>query len=237
MIGIIVQLIISWLLLWFVEKKHLAVLGLKPTKGRMINFAVAVLLSAFSCAMYHLMATGFANNSWTLNKQLTLATALAGSWWTLKSVLFEELVFRGALLYIAMEKFCVKIACTLSAVCFGIYHWFSYNAFGNPLQMVIIFIMTGIFGVVLAFAFAKTSSLYLPVGLHFGWNFFNIVVFSNGPLGAQILIRTNGNQLTGGLSIFVFLFQLFALPLLTFFYVSHLSKRQKTSTPDTKIDN
>jgi len=86
--------------------------------------------------------------------------------------------------------------------------------------------MTGIFGLVLAFAFAKTKSLYLPVGLHFGWNLFNIVVFSNGPLGEQIFIKTNGNQLQGILSLLVFLFQVFALPLLTFWYLKRFSGRK-----------
>jgi membrane protease YdiL (CAAX protease family) len=104
-------------------------------------------------------------------------------------VLFEELIFRGALLYLAIGKFGVKTACTLSAVCFGAYHWFTYNLFGSPVQMVIVFLMTGIFGFTLAYAFAKTKSIYLPVGLHLGWNLFTIVVFSNGPLGQQIFIR------------------------------------------------
>lgn len=226
MIGIIVELVISWLLLWFVSRKHLSALGLKPTKSRITNFSVGLLLAAFTCALCHVMTTGFANNTWTLNKQLTVQTIAVSSWWTLKSVLFEELIFRGALLFIAIEKLGIKKACILSAVCFGIYHWFSYNAFGNPVQMVIIFLMTGIFGLVLAFAFAKTTSLYSPVGLHFGWNLFNVVVFSNGPLGHQIFVKTNANQLQGIVSLFVFLFQAFALPLLTYWYFRKVSKEQ-----------
>jgi membrane protease YdiL (CAAX protease family) len=230
MIGILAELIISWLLLWFIEKKHLSVLGLKPTKSRIINLSAGLLLAAFSCTIYQVMTTAFANNSWSLNKQLTLQTILVSSWWTLKSVLFEELIFRGALLYIAIERLGIRKACILSAVCFGIYHWFSYNAFGNPVQMIIIFFMTAIFGLVLAFAFAKTTSLYLPVGLHFGWNLFNIVVFSNGPLGQQIFIKTNENQLQGILSLFVFLFQIFALPLLTYLYFKKFLKGNRLLT-------
>jgi len=37
MAGIIVELIISWILLWFICKKHLAVLGFTPTKTRFLN--------------------------------------------------------------------------------------------------------------------------------------------------------------------------------------------------------
>lgn len=224
MIGILVELFISWGLLCLIVKKPLSVLGFKPTKSRIIHLVVGFLLAAFTCAIYNVMTTAFSANSWALNKQLTLQTILLSSWWTLKSVVFEELIFRGALLYIAIERLGARKACILSAVCFGIYHWFSYSAFGNPVQMVLIFLMTAIFGWVLAFAFAKTGSLYLPVGLHFGWNLFTIVVFSNGPLGHQLFIKTNENQLQGMLSLFVFLFQVFALPLLTYLYVKKFLK-------------
>jgi hypothetical protein len=224
MIGIIIELIVSWLSLWFIEKQHLSVLGFKPTKSRVANLCVGVLLAGFCCSIYHVMSTAFADNSWTTNKHLNFQTIVASCWWTLKSVLFEELIFRGALLYIAIKKLGIRKACILSAVCFGIYHWFSYNAFGNPLQMVVIFLMTAIFGLVLAFAFAKTKSFYLPVGLHFGWNLFNIVVFSSGPLGQQIFIKTNENQLQGILSLLVFLFQVFALPVLTYLYFKRFQR-------------
>ena len=108
MIGIIVELIISGLLLWLIDKKGLSVLGFKPTPGRITNLGVGLLLAAFSCITYHLMFSAFANNSWVLNKQLNQQTILTGAWWTLKSVLFEELIFRGALLYIAIESLVLK---------------------------------------------------------------------------------------------------------------------------------
>ncbi|MCJ0743906.1 CPBP family intramembrane glutamic endopeptidase [Pedobacter montanisoli] len=227
MIGIILELLISWLILWFIEKKQLSVLGFKPTKSRLINLGIGFLFAASVCSIYHLMSTAFIDNKWILNPQLNAQMLRSGLWFTFKSVLFEELIFRGALLYIAIEKIGIKKGCILSAVLFGIYHWFSYNAFGNPVQMLIIFFMTAIFGLMLAFAFAKTKSLYLPIGLHFGWNLLNIVVFSNGPLGQQILTKANPNRLEGILSLLVFLFQIFALPLLTFLYFKYLSKKQK----------
>lgn len=227
MIGIIAELIISGLLLWYIDKKKLSVLGFQPNKSRITNWIMGFLLAAFTCTLYHIMSKTFAGNSWMTNKHLNILTVLASSWWTLRSVIFEELIFRGALLYIAIERLGIKKACYLSAVCFGIYHLFSYNAFGNPIQMIIIFLMTGIFGLMLAFAFAKTKSLYLPFGLHLGWNIFNIVVFSNGPLGQQIFIKANENKPEGILSLFIFLFQIFALPLLAYWYLRFL----KSKTP------
>ena len=225
MAGIIVELIISWLLLWLICKKHLSVLGFKPTKNRLLHLFVGFLIAAFCCSTYQIMTTLFANNSWTLNKQLSGKGILESLRGVLISVLYEELIFRGALLYIAIKKLGVSKACILSAVCFGIYHWFTFNVLGNPLMMCITFLMTSIVGLSWAFAFAKTSSLYLPIGLHFGWNLFCMIVFSNGSFGEAIFVRSNDNQLQGLLSWLVFVFQVFALPLLTFWYLDRFSKK------------
>ncbi|MDE5439481.1 CPBP family intramembrane metalloprotease [Elizabethkingia meningoseptica] len=218
MIGIIIELIISWLLLRFIVRKNLSALGLQPSKSRLIQWSIGFFLAAVSCSLYHLMTTVFIPNRWSINQQLTSNIVLTGFWWVLKSVLFEELLFRGALLYIAIEKWSTKKACTISAVAFGVYHWFSYNAFSNPFQMGIIFVMTGIFGWMLAYAFAKTKSMYLPIGLHLGWNLFNIIIFSNGPLGKQFFVKANESHLEGIPSLLVFLFQILALPLIMYGY-------------------
>jgi membrane protease YdiL (CAAX protease family) len=205
-------------------KKSILPFWVLNRKNRIIDLATGFLLAAFCCTVYNIMTTAFANNCWTLNKQSTGQTILRGSWWILISVLYEELIFRGVLLYIAIKKIGLNKACILSAGCFGIYHWFSYNVLGDPLPMIIIFFMTGIFGLMLAFAFAKTMSLYLPIALHFGWNLFSTVVFSNGPLGQQIFIKTNANQPQGTLSWLIFLFQVFALPAFTFWYLKMFKK-------------
>lgn len=224
MVGIIVELAISRLLLWLLAKVNLEVLGFKPTRRRVVDLVVGLLAAGVICTIYHLSTTNFADNSWTVNPAANATVFAKSSYWTLKSVLFETLIFQGALLYLAIKKLGVNKACLLSAACFGIYHWFSYGAFGNPVQMAFIFFMTAITGLMYAVAFAKTGSLYLPVGLHLGWNIFNIVVFSNGPLGPQVLIQENQNKTQDILSLAIFLFQVFALPLLTYLYLKQFRK-------------
>lgn len=222
MIGILVQLVISWLLLWFFQGKHISVLGLMPTRNRTQTLAVGFAVASACCAVYHLGFSVFAGSVWLLNKAATVGGFLATLWWTIKSVLFEELLFRGALLYIAIKRIGDTKACLLSAACFGVYHWFSYGAFGNPMQMIFVFLLTAVMGSALAYAFARTGSLYLPVGVHAGWNLVSGAVFSNGPLGRQIFILDNARQLPAVESLIVFLFQLLALPL----FVSWYSRRK-----------
>jgi hypothetical protein len=155
---------------------------------------------------------------------------LTSSWWTLKSVLYEELIFRGALLYILIKKMGVRAACIISAICFGFYHWFTYGVLGNPLQMAIIFTMTGIWGAMFAMAFARTKSLYLPIGLHFGWNFISAVIFSQGPLGKQLLVMSGDQHLGAILSAVVLIFQVLAVPAVTYYYLYLLSRKAKKTS-------
>lgn len=215
MLGIIVGFLISWLLLYFFEKKHITALGIGISSKRMRDLGVGLLGAAACCLIYHL--AGMLH--WKLNKAFTLHALFTGIWYVLKSVLFEELLFRGALLYIAIRKMGILKACILSALCFGIYHIFSYQVLGNPGMALLVFFMTAVIGLTLAYAFAATQSMYLPIGLHLGWNLINIILFSSGPLGKQLLIKGPGSDLHGIPSLLVFLFQLLALPLFTWWYV------------------
>lgn len=226
MLGIIVALLCSWFLLWWFAGRSPDALGWKPVAGRGLEWTVGLLLAAAVCSAWQLMTTAAAGNRWLRNPEAGTRTILSATWWTFKSVVFEELVFRGALLYLAIQRFGAKVACLLSAVCFGVYHWFAYQAWGNPLYMVLVFFMTAIFGLMLAAAFARTRSLYLPLALHTGWNLVNIVVFSNGPLGRQLFVKANTLKPTGGVSLFIFLFQVFALPVLVFLYLRYFYRKR-----------
>lgn len=175
---LLIELAISWLLLWIFKKENLRVLGLLPSMKRWENVIFGFLIAAFICGFNYFLQTIFSGSSWFLNTDFTLQDFFYSSWWNLRSVLYEEFIFRGALLYLAINFIGVKKGCILSAICFGIYHWFSMNAFGNWWFMIYLFLGTGIMGYIFAWAYAKTNSLYLPIGLHFGWNFLNNVIFS-----------------------------------------------------------
>jgi len=231
MLGILIELCISWLILWFVERKDLSVLGLTPTGTRIAQLITGLVISVACCAIFNESTVAFVNNTWLYNKQITAASVLHSSWWVLKSVMFEELIFRGALLYLAIRRMGIAKACYLSAACFGIYHWFSQDAFGNPLQMIFIFIITAVAGLMFAYSYAKTHSLYLPIGLHFGWNFVNIVIFSNGPLGTQLFTRATDVHPQGSLSILIFLFQVLALPVLTWWMLGRIKTDTNVAAP------
>jgi membrane protease YdiL (CAAX protease family) len=234
MIGILVELLISWLLLWWFEKSNLSVLGFKLTQNRTFNFIFGFVTASLFCVFYYVSTSSLSNTHYLINKDFNTGQFLKSSLWVLSSVLFEELLFRGALLYIAIKKFGIKRACITSAVAFGIYHWFTFGALGNPFQMLIVFVMTGIWGLMFAFAYAKTKSLYLPIGLHLGWNLINTIIFSKGPLGHQFLVLDSDKKLEGILSLLFFIIQIIGLPILTYLYLKKFNQNENGDSGNQK---
>jgi hypothetical protein len=222
-------LIVSWGLLWLYDRSHPGALGLLPTLPRIEQFFFGLAASATIAFLGNFAVVKITSSLMELNPEFTITSFFDASWWMLKSVLTEELLFRGALLYIAIRIIGLNRACILSAVAFGIYHWFSYGVLGSPVQMIYVFLVTGIAGLMFAYAFAITKSMYFPIALHLGWNLIVVVVFSQGPLGEQMLIVKEGHQV-GWLSLPYFLYQIATLPAITWLYLKRRGPGLRPST-------
>ena len=186
MIGIIL-LFFSWIILRF-RKEGLHALGFNRPKQRTLEFSIGFFIAATFATMQFVATAYFANFSWIVNTNITALEIAQSLRWNINSVLYEDLLFRGVLLYLAINLMGAKFAIALSAISFGIYHWFSYEVFGTLVPMVYVLLLTASFGAVMAYAFYKTQSIFLPIALHFGWNLVNIMLFSNDPLKSQILL-------------------------------------------------
>lgn len=189
MLGILIQLALSWLFIWVIKRNNLSVLGLMPTRKRIGDFALFFFITGALCASGFFLKMLIVKHQWQLNPQCNWPLITDGIWFNIKSVLFEELIFRGVLFYLIIKKLGASNAILISSAIFGVYHWFSQQLFGNVQAMVIIFIITGAMGVVLAYGYTKTGSLYIPIAIHFGWNVVQQVVFSKGPIGEQLFIE------------------------------------------------
>lgn len=227
MIGILVQLAISWLLVWIIEKKDLSVLGLKPTRKRVVDFLSFFLLASACSASGFIFRMLFAREYWELNPQLDFSLIMTGLWWNIKAVLFEELIFRGVLLFILIKRVGATAAIIVSAIAFGIYHWFSFEVIGQPGAMAFVFFTTGVAGLLYAYAYAKTCSLYIPIALHLGWNFIRIFVFSEGSIGNGILVPVKPAPVVQ-VSWFIY-FIVIWLPVLSWLLFSFILLRRKKS--------
>ena len=226
MLGILVAIAISWLLLHFFEKKNILVLGFLPIGKRLKQFLIGFLITGTLCFLNQYLEAFLKSSTWVLNENITGEIILNSFWWDVKSVFTEELIFRGALLYILIQKIDSKKSILISAIAFGIYHWFSYGILGNVMAMLLVFIGTGLMGYAWALAFSKTKSVMLPFGLHLGWNFIYNTIFSKGPLGKLIMISQGGNELTDWTSLLNFISGLVLAPIVVLIYVRFFIKTE-----------
>ncbi|MFF5102036.1 CPBP family intramembrane glutamic endopeptidase [Streptomyces sp. NPDC000134] len=125
------------------------------------------------------------------------ATALVG--FMAGAAVTEEVMFRGLLFRLVERGLGTYLALALSSVVFGAAHLLNEDA--TVLGAVAIAIEAG---AMLAAAYAATRSLWLPIGLHFGWNFaesgiFGTAVSGNGETHGLLDSSTSGPELiTGG---------------------------------------
>lgn len=85
---------------------------------------------------------------------------------------FEELAFRGYAFQRAAQVIGPVAAGSLASLLFGFAHS------GNPQATVLSTLNTILAGALLAIARVRTRALWMPIGLHFAWNFFLGPVFS-----------------------------------------------------------
>ena len=133
MLGLLVILILSWLLLYITQKQNILVLGMVPTGRRLLLMGTGLLITATLCVLVQYLEAYLSDYDWLLNDQMSSTQLLQMIRWDLQSVLTEELIFRGALLYLLIQKIGTRKSILLSAIAFGVYHWFSYGVLGNIL--------------------------------------------------------------------------------------------------------
>ena len=92
----------------------------------------------------------------------------------------EEIVFRGVVYRRLEERLGTTIALVLSAAAFGLVH--AGNTGASWVSTLAIALESG---VLLGLAYAATRSLWLPIGLHFGWNFTEGGIFGAAVSGGR----------------------------------------------------
>jgi uncharacterized protein len=154
---------------------------------------IGLLLQSLTIFVMHLAGsytiTGFNSMNVLL---IPLAMAISSS-------VFEELLIRGVLFRIMEQSLGSYAALGISALIFGLLH------VSNPNSNIWIGLSLAIqAGLLLGAAFMVTRSLWVPIGIHFAWNFFQSGVFGAATSGIQfqnslLSVMIDGNKwITGG---------------------------------------
>lgn len=167
-------LLLSWMLLSTFDRRSFRSLGLwfYPAwwKEALAGIAFgAVLIVAVFAGM---VLTGAAELTGLSDNPGIASAMLQAAFFFFTAALFEELVFRGYPFQRLVDSFGALGAVLALSVLFGVGH------IGNPGATALSTANTVLAGVLLAQAYLKTRGLWLPLGLHWSWNYFLGPVFA-----------------------------------------------------------
>jgi hypothetical protein len=165
---------------------------------------------------------------WRLQSTISYSSIANAFIYHLKSALTEDLVFRGALLYIFIKRLGAKKGILLSAISFGIYHVFSYNMTGSQvIPILYVVVVTGLTGYIWAYLFHTTKSMMMPLGFHIGYNMTMTLFFENQPYGELLFTEITRTQLLGWSGFFFALFKGFFPSVVTIILIKAALFRNK----------
>ncbi|MCD2260977.1 CPBP family intramembrane glutamic endopeptidase [Psychroserpens luteolus] len=215
MLGLLVIIVISWVLLHFIEKKNLNVLGIIPNKNRTIQFTIGLVMISLICLLMIYIETQIKSITW--KQQVVNYKSMGNAFiYHLRSALTEDLVFRGALLYILISRIGSKWAILISAFVFGVYHVFSYGMTNDRIVPIIyVVLVTGFTGYVWAYGFHKTKSIMLGLGLHIGYNFIMTCFYPSQPFGELLFTELSKIDLSEWNQFYYSLFRGFFPSIMT----------------------
>ena len=192
-----------WVCRRFLDRRSFSSLGLKLNRQTIYDLVAGLLITAVIMELIFLLmrtmgwlavdAAAWNFISWN---QIAVEMTIMFLMWVAIGWQ-EELLVRGYLMQNLASGLNMLVAVILSSLLFGLMHLLNPGAGWTG--------VVGIFfaGLFLAYAYLRTRSLWLPIGLHIGWNFFEGTVFGFPVSGASgfglMQINIQGPELiTGG---------------------------------------
>lgn len=182
----------TWLCLRIYEQRTLSAVGLWLNRAAARNLGYGILGGAGAAAL--VLAPPLAVGAAHLAPLPTPPSA-----GTLPFVMFglaaasaaEELQFRGYPLQILMAAVGPFAAIVPLGILFALLHAF------NPDAVWLGIVNTAGFGILFGYAFFRSRDLWLPIGLHFGWN-FTLPLFGVNVSGLKMVVTDHQMVWTAG---------------------------------------
>ena len=227
MTSAVIALLLSWILLHFIEHQSLEVLGFRPTPRRLKLMGLGFLLTTVYMGLYYLAEAAAWHQSYHANPLFSTQTLLVSMGQVFTGALFEELLFRGALLYILIRRIGPAKAVLVSAAAFGIYHWFIVGIHSAP-QMLLLFFSMGLMGYALARSYVVTGSILVPLALHFAANLIGADVLGDGP---QLFVHAPGLHPSTILILLLLTIHNFVYPLIVLWWLRSVNPKNEINQP------
>jgi membrane protease YdiL (CAAX protease family) len=171
----------------FVNRKPFSAVGLAMHSGAFRDAAMGCLLGFLMMAGIFTVEYGLGFLNVSLRNLAPFDVLKIGARSLLLfalSAVFEEFTFRGYLFQTLIQGISFLPATLLFALFFAFAHvW-------NPNVSLFGLVNVGVAGILLSIAYMKTRCLWLPIGLHFSWNFSQTTVFSFPTSGIEFSGRS-----------------------------------------------
>ena len=196
----------EWLMLFailiFIQRRMkggIAAINLVP-EGAARNYGVGILIGTVMFILFILVAVLSKTYAWNgladpINWVMVLLFAIA----FVGQAALEEVVFRGFLLRFIGKRSSILLGLIVSAVVFSLLH------LPGRETTLLVFINTFLLAALFSFLVLLTRSLFFPCGLHFAWNFVEMVVFNTPNSSERVATAvfktsylSNNIHLTGG---------------------------------------
>lgn len=158
----------------WIDRKTLTSLGLQRGARGAADVVFGFLLSGIMAAVFFgaMVSLGYIGNVQVSALDASMVGVLAGSLVVMALVGFwEELVFRGYILQNVAEGMGMTTAVVVSCVVYGLVHSANPNATALSTAIIVLCGFLRIYG------YLSTGQLWLSIGMHTGWNFFQATVF------------------------------------------------------------
>ena len=193
----------SWIMTRAVNRKPLGAIGVGLHRRAWREFGIGCVLGFLMMGGIVVVQYGLGYLAFTaldLSAGDMAVRAGVSALFFLTAAAGEELMFRGYLFQTLMQAVTFLPAAVIMSLIFGITH------LANPNVTAFAAVNVALAGLWLSFAYLKTRSLWLPLGLHAAWNFSQTTLFSFPTSGQEFLERrlfmtsvSGPEWITGGL--------------------------------------
>jgi CAAX protease family protein len=156
------------------HRKPLKAIGLSLHPGLVREGGIGCILGVLMMGGIFIIeySLGYAERFWLgLSAGTVLWTLVSSMASFLVAAISEELLFRGYPFQVLIQGVTFLPATIIMAILFGAAH------LANPHASALGFVNTALAAVLFSVSYMKTRSLWLPLGLHFSWNFAQTTVF------------------------------------------------------------
>lgn len=192
--------LVTALVLRWVERKPFSWVGLGITRSAARQAAFGLLFATAMISAVAFMEIGSGMADWhpgALSIDAGLTWIGEGAVYFLVIGFGEELLFRGYCFQALLRGTNAGVAIVLSSSVFALMHvW-------NPHSTLFALVNVGLAGALFGLAYIRSGALWLPIGMHWAWNFFQGPVYgfpvSGIPARSILLADARGAEwLTGG---------------------------------------